>query len=97
MRIFPLHRRQRVVSDYSDPELRDFRGSLRDAEGTRRYGHRWSASQSSLAIHVPSVIIPIEYNVLLNPLHAIFQSVIWNAPQEFEFDSRLLWRTGTIL
>ena len=48
----------------SDPQLHDFRGSLRDADATRRYGHQWVTSQSSVAICVPSVIIPVEYNVL---------------------------------
>jgi RES domain-containing protein len=81
----------------ADPELHDFRGSLRDAEATRRYGHGWSTTQSSLAIYVPSVIIPIEYNVLLNPIHASFQGVMWDTSQDFEFDPRLLRRSGTIL
>jgi RES domain-containing protein len=52
-----------------DPQLHDFRGSLRDTGAARRYGHQWMISQSSVAIYVPSVIIPAEYNVLLNPTH----------------------------
>ena len=142
MRIFRLHRRQRVASDYSgsllfasrwnptgtpllygstslslaclewlvhlsadqipldyvytaaeipvDPAPHDFRGSLRDAEATRRYGHAWVTARNSMAILVPSVIIAVEYNVLLNPLHAGFQNVMWDGPIPFEFDPRLL-------
>ena len=80
-----------------DPTPHDFRGSLRDAEATRRYGHGWATSLSSLAIYVPSVIIPVEYNVLLNPMHAAFQEVIWDAPRPFEFDPRLLRGSGATL
>lgn len=80
-----------------DPAPHDFRGSLRNAETTRRYGHGWSTSQSSMAIYVPSVIIPIEFNVLLNPLHAAFPGVRWEASKPFEFDPRLLRTSGTIL
>lgn len=74
----------------TDPAPHDFRGSLRDSEATRRYGHAWATSQSSLAIYVPSVIIPVEYNVLLNPLHAALHGVAWGDPTSFEFDPRLL-------
>ena len=149
MRIFRLHRRQRVASDYSgslrfagrwnpagtpilyastalslaclellvhlspdqipldyvytaaeiplDPSAHDFRGSLRDSAATRRYGHGWVTSQSSLAIYVPSVIIPVEFNVLVNPVHAAFQGVTWDTPKPFEFDPRLLRGSSTAL
>ena len=73
-----------------DPAPHDFRGSLQDSEATRRYGHGWATSQSSVAIYVPSVIIPVEYNILLNPVHAGFQEVMWDTPRPFEFDPRLL-------
>jgi RES domain-containing protein len=80
-----------------DPEPHDFHGSLRDAEATRRYGHRWATSQSSLAIFVPSVIIPVESNVLLNPTHTAFQQVTWEVSRPFEFDPRLLRGSGVTL
>ena len=74
----------------SDPPLHDFRGSLRDEDAARRYGRQWVLSQNSAAIFVPSVIIPVEHNVLLNPTHVAFQGVRWDAPQPFSFDPRLL-------
>ena len=60
-----------------DPAPHDFHGTLRDAESTRRYGQSWATSLTSLAIYVPSVIIPAESNVLLNPVHDAFQDVEW--------------------
>ena len=81
---------------YSPAELRlvaeaaDFQGDLADQDATRRYGHSWAISLRSLALLVPSVVIPIEFNVLLNPLHPAYAEVIWNAPQAFQFDHRLL-------
>ena len=80
-----------------EPVVHDFRGALRDAESTRRYGQSWAASRASLAIYVPSVIIPAEFNVLVNPVHDAFPEVAWEAPRPFEFDPRLLRGAGAVL
>jgi RES domain-containing protein len=80
-----------------EPLAHDFRGTLRDAESTRRFGQSWAASLTSLAIYVPSVIIPAESNVLVNPVHDAFQEVVWDVARLFEFDPRLLRGSGAIL
>jgi RES domain-containing protein len=74
----------------TEPEIADFRGSLEDIDSTRRYGHRWATDQRSLSILVPSVIIPVELNLLLNPLHSEFNGLLWSTPRPFAFDPRLL-------
>jgi RES domain-containing protein len=71
-------------------EATDFRGDLRDADATRRAGQSWATQMKSLGLLVPSVIIPTEMNVLLNPLHSSFSNVTWSDPAPFEFDPRLL-------
>jgi len=80
-----------------EPAAHDFHGTLRDAESTRRYGQSWAASLTSLAIYVPSVIIPAESNVLVNPVHDAFQDVVWDLPRLFEFDPRLLRGSSAML
>jgi len=71
-------------------EAADFHGELADADATRRYGHSWVRARRSLAILVPSVVIPEERNALLNPLHPAFCDIAWTPPQPFRFDRRLL-------
>jgi len=71
-------------------ETAEFRGDLADEEATRRVGHAWATSRRSLGLLVPSVVIPVEFNVLLNPVHESYADVIWNAPEPFRFDPRLL-------
>src|SRR5579884_2360479 len=83
---------------YSSAELplpampADFQGNLVNPDATRRYGHGWVNSLASLALLVPSVIVPVEFNVLLNPLHGDYAEVIWSTPQPFRFDRRLICR-----
>jgi RES domain-containing protein len=52
-------------------------------------GDRWVIEQRSLALRVPSAIIPTEANYLLNPAHPDFASVAIAAPVPFAFDDRL--------
>ena len=78
----------------ASPEMADFRGDLHDVDATRRFGGRWATDNRALAIYVPSVIIPIEFNVLLNPVHDGFNEIIWSSPQPFKFDERLLRTAG---
>jgi len=48
---------------------------LRDAHAddpeahTRRFGSAWAKAHRSLALRVPSLVMPHEHNLLLNPLH----------------------------
>lgn len=39
---------------------------------------------------VPSVIIPVEYNVLLNPTRRQYNEIEWSEPQPFPWDRRLV-------
>ena len=57
--------------------------------GCQTAGETWVRQRAQLAVRVPSVIITEEFNVLLNPLHAAYESVIWSEPRPFYFDPRL--------
>ena len=60
-------------------------------ECTRAYGDEWLANGRSVALRVPSVIVPVEFNVLLNPAHPDFK-LTWvrEGPEPVEVDPRLL-------
>ena len=45
---------------------------------------------NQLAIQVPSIVIPEEFNILLNPNHAHYRDLAWSEPLPFRFDPRLL-------
>jgi RES domain-containing protein len=60
-------------------------------------GDLWARRVSELAIHVPSVIIPEEFNILLNPRHAAYNAVIWSEPRPFQFDHRLFTAEPQVL
>jgi hypothetical protein len=50
----------------------------------------WISSQTSAVLSVPSAVISAENNYLLNPSHDDFHRIIFNQPQEFKLDSRLV-------
>ena len=52
-------------------------------------GHAWIRTAGQLAVHVPSVIIPQELNILLNPTHSGYATLVWSDPLPFRFDPRL--------
>ena len=52
-------------------------------------GAIWISGGNQLAVQVPSVVIPEEFNVLLNPNHTAYKSLVWNEPHPFHFDPRL--------
>ena len=53
-------------------------------------GDKWIKSQTSLILKVPSVIIPEEFNYLINPLHKDFHKVKIKETKLFRFDERLV-------
>jgi RES domain-containing protein len=57
---------------------------------TQAVGDGWVRENRSAVLAVPSVIIPEEFNYLLNPAHPDFKKISIGKPQPFAFDPRLL-------
>ena len=53
-------------------------------------GDNWIKSNSSFLLKVPSIVIPEEYNYLVNPLHKNFNKVKIVENKLFRFDNRLV-------
>ena len=64
--------------------------SLRGMAETRGIGDEWLASRRTLALAVPSVIVPEETNYLLNPEHPAFVRLKFGNPAPLRLDHRLV-------
>ena len=58
-------------------------------------GERWLRESKAAVLSVPSVVIPLERNYVLNPIHADFASLVINRSEPFRFDPRM-WKQGYI-
>lgn len=59
------------------------------AAASRAAGDRWVTLQRSVALLVPSVVVPMEKNALINPRHPRFR-LDWVQPaKRFRYDPRL--------
>jgi len=56
----------------------------------QRVGDGWIAEGRSAVLRVPSVIVPREFNFLLNPAHRDFRRIRIETPEPFSLDLRLL-------
>lgn len=56
---------------------------------TQSIGDAWLRAKRSPALLVPSAIVPVERNLLLNPDHPDFPSISWAAFELISLDARL--------
>jgi RES domain-containing protein len=70
------------------PELLRF-SDLDHVSSFQATGHSWVHGGAQLAVQVPSVVIPEEFNILLNPIHSEYGALVWSQPRSFRFDPRL--------
>lgn len=56
----------------------------------RAFGAEWAHSKRSLVLVVPSVLVPQERNLILNPSHPDFSKLSPSGPLLFAFDPRLV-------
>jgi RES domain-containing protein len=54
-------------------------------------GEQWLREARSVALSVPSVVIPQEGNVILNPGHVDFVELVASPPEPLSFDPRM-WK-----
>lgn len=57
-----------------------------------RFGDAWIRHNRSLLLMVPSAVLPLEFNVLINPMHREMKRVKVIAKRPYSFDPRLLQR-----
>lgn len=69
----------------------DWRSSPAPAS-TKAIGDAWVAAARSAILSVPSVVVPLEYNYLLNPNHPDVTRTRLGPPMSFPFDLRLALR-----
>ncbi len=62
--------------------------ALPSSPGARNFGGTWLRRRTSLAMKLPSVIIPEEHTLLFNPLHPDAQRVEISHARKFRFDPR---------
>ena len=55
----------------------------------RKIGDAWLEASETAVLAVPSAVIPVEKNYLLNPSHPDMKRSEIGAPQRFQFDLRL--------
>jgi RES domain-containing protein len=60
-------------------------------DSTKEAGTHWFEEGRTAILRVPSVVIPVEYNYILNPGHPDFKHVDIGAPEPLSFDPRM-WK-----
>ena len=80
------------VSELSGADLPEDWNSRPISPSTRAIGDRWIKEQSSAVLRVPSIVVPEEYNYLLNPNHPDFAKIEIGKPIIYFFDSRVTKR-----
>lgn len=88
--------RTQIPSDYAwsstdlPRELEILRvDSPHDVDACQAAGSEWVRKSNQLGTQVASAIIPKEFNILLNPNHSAYKSLVWSGPQSFHFDPRM--------
>lgn len=56
---------------------------------TREVGDAWVREARSPVLRVPSVVVPAEWNVVVNPRHPDFDALEIGAPEQLDVDERL--------
>ena len=84
-----------IPDSFQEYSINDFPGNWREQEGfenLRKLTDDFVEKREFLVMKVPSAIIDVEYNFLINPQHSLFKEVKIINQQEFSFDQRLFTR-----
>jgi RES domain-containing protein len=74
-------------------KLDGFKWALSDVQVSKRIGSQWLHQAETAVLAVPSVLVPDEYNFLINPAHPGFARIQLGACEPYQFDDRL-WRAA---
>jgi len=78
------------VSEVGEDDLPEGWNQHPPPSQSQRVGDRWASRKESVALKVPSVVVPYSYNYLLNPAHTAFPDVEIEPAEPFSVDERLV-------
>lgn len=82
--------RPRHPSSLSEDELPDGWDRHPPSALAQQVGDRWLSRRASVALRVPSVVVPYSHNYLLNPSHPAFEEVEIGSGESMPVDRRLI-------
>jgi RES domain-containing protein len=85
----PVHIPPNLIIDLPLKKLPGDWNSRPVSPSTKAIGDRWVKKRKSVVLKVPSVVVPEEYNYLLNPNHPDFEKITIGTPIQYRFDPRL--------
>jgi len=85
----PVHIPLNLIIDLPFDKLPSDWNSRPVSPSIKTIGDRWVKKRKSAVLKVPSVVIPVEYNYLLNPNHPDFEKITVGTPITYRFDPRL--------
>jgi RES domain-containing protein len=74
-------------------EIEQFEGLMAASDplaACRRFGDDWLSRASELVLKAPSVLVPEDPNLILNPLHPGMRQVEIESSRRFRFDPRMV-------
>lgn len=80
------------AAEFSESELPPDWKILPHANSTQLMGDEFVRSGKTAMLKVTSVVVPGEYNILINPSHPDSKGIVIKSTEAFEFDSRLFVR-----
>lgn len=72
-------------------DVLEFKKLLNDIDSLPKFkesGKKWILEKKSLALKIPSVLIPGEFNILINPEHKSFKVIKILKLEDFQYDDR---------
>lgn len=87
--VYEVHVPHTSILELRDEDLPDDWRARPTSWSARAVGDAWLTQRASVALTVPSVLVPQERSLLLDPTHPHFSEVRIGAPQRFRFDDRL--------
>jgi RES domain-containing protein len=87
--LFAIEIRDDLIEKLSIGDLPAHWDSEPAGAASRNIGDQWVIEQRSIALLVPSVIVQVEQNALINPRHPAFRIDSVKPPVRFRYDPRL--------
>lgn len=87
--VIPFHFDESLVSELKEKDLPKGWAAHPPPAASQRIGDNWIQEQTSALLKVPSVVVPLESNYLLNPAHPDIDKINIGHPVSLPLDERL--------